>query len=319
MMDNLALFVTVMAYHQNQHQNQQHNDNESVPKDEKNKQKKKKKKEKKRKDYYNCDDDDDDDNNLYECVALLHTHHSPPPYSSGLTNIRSTTQTVSSIRRAVRRGRLYPISVLNPFGWYIRNMLVTLSEEELKAAMMVLDHRFPRIGIGSSSGGEVRGHDDDAGNDEEDGSIEDKELKTKIRRWRMATRLVQMATDGGIHGLLEDTPLLLHHNNSTNNHQNNSSQDVGNRWKSFVSSLRREYYALCPPDSIFNLPDHSCLPNCLVEGTTITVTAAIQDGNNNDEDGTGPIHLSLIATHDIRQNDVLHISKIDDLTHLPET
>ena len=179
---------------------------------------------------------------------------------------------------------------------------------------MVLDHRFPRIGIGSSSGGEVRGHDDDAGDDEEDGSIEDKELKTKIRRWRMATRLVQMATDGGIHGLLEDTPLLLHHNNSTNNHQNNSSQDVGNRWKSFVSSLRREYYALCPPDSIFNLPDHSCLPNCLVEGTTITVTAAIQDGNNNDEDGTGPIHLSLIATHDIRQNDVLHISKIDDLT-----
>jgi tetratricopeptide (TPR) repeat protein len=120
----------------------------------------------------------------------------------------------------------------------------------------------------------------------------------KLLRWRQAARLVQVLSDSGFSE--EDW-------NQHNDTRERSFYDL-------ISDLKRDYIAFCPDLARLT---HSCVPNGMIEGTVSIVNPGeLNEGNQNE--GSQPILMSLIALQDIGEGELLTISKIPNLNDLKE-
>ena len=104
------------------------------------------------------------------------------------------------------------------------------------------------------------------------------EVPEKVLRWRSAARLVQ-AVNGNTSGDEEFSSMF------------------DDKCEHITRMLRRTCFVFCPSVHL----QHSCVPNCFVEGSS-------------SEMGLAAVNVSLIALHDIRKGQKITISRIDDFS-----
>jgi len=229
----------------------------------------------------------DVDEKVLECFALLRTHfydheHAASDVSTkeigtalleaDETSIAKSQQLFAFVKDTIRRKNLFTVAVPHPFSLYIQRKLATLSDSDLSLVLSSLDDFY------SNSNAKQ------AKKDCKNVPLAGKTATSKIMKWRKAAQLIQ-ATTSGLHEDENDTGI-----------------------NNIIPHLTRNYLVFCPSLEL----QHSCAPNCLVEGSTIP--ESISKCNKKNPLGTGPVRVSLIALQDINKEDLLLVSKIDDLS-----
>jgi len=199
---------------------------------------------------------------VMECWVILRSEISASEQHSEDSKLLTST-TFNTIYKCIRRQYLHQIPAMHPLTNYIQNKLLNLPGDALKDSLDYIGVAIPGL--------DLLEYKDMIANASDTNSVE------KISTWRKAVRLVQ-AVNGNI---LDDEEL---------------TSMFDKKSVASIAKLRRMYFAFCPDIDL----QHSCLPDCIVEGDT--------------DKGAAAVKLSLIALHDIKKDEPLTISRIDDLT-----
>jgi len=268
--------------------------------------------------YNNCDDDVHD--KVIECWTTLRNAFPPPPtdaqqYFTKCENhnknnqkekktityvihqLLSSPSLFSKVQSTIVRNCLYEITVHHLMYDYIQKQLLTLDESDLFKVMKVFDTISKKYNqqeavedqnaknltinnIHMKESNVLQKHE--RRNNDDDNNLQSQQLHL----WRKATRLVQLTST--INQMNDENELI-------------SIMDDQNLVSYISNNLHKKYIVFNPSLKL----EHSCIPNCIVEGT------------HDNDDVFKQIKLSIVALNDVQNNcciqlKISRIHNIDD-------